>query len=165
MASNIDEDSVTLPATSRILKKYSYDLIKHIGSHESICLVVALELYSRGFIEEALKNSVVQRARFASTQVAAEVVTALEGTLKHNPGKWEIILEVLATNCSIIETPIIEKMRDEAAVQQVIPAPSVNLVATNQHHFEVASQNTKPRRGLLLLIFIYKVFGNNFLCT
>ena len=91
-------------------------------------------------------------------------MTALEDTLKHNPGKWEIILEVLAINSSIIETPIIEKMRDEAAVQQVIPAPSVNLVATNQHHFEVASQNTKPRRGLLLLIFIYKVFGNNFLC-
>ena len=67
MASNIDEDSVTLPATSRILKKYSCDLIKHIGSHESTCLIVALELYSRGLIEEALKNSVVQRARFAST--------------------------------------------------------------------------------------------------
>ena len=161
MASNIDEDSVTLPATSRILKKYSYDLIKHIGSHESTCLVVALELYSRDLIGEALRNSVVQRAKFASTQVAAEVVTALEDTLKHNPDTWETILEALDANCS---TPIIEKMRDEAAVQQVIPAPSVNLVATNQHHFEVASQNTKPQRGLLLLILIYKVFGNNFLC-
>ena len=153
MASNIDEDYVTLPAASRILKKYSCDLIKHIGSHESICLVVALELYSKDIIEEALKNSVVQRAKFASTQVAAEVVTALEVTLKHNPDTWEIILEVLAANCS---TPMIEKMRDEAAVQQVIPAPSVNSVATNQHHFEVVSQSTKPRRGLLLVIMELK---------
>ena len=99
-----------------VFREYCSDFCTALTSHPAVCITKTLELYSKGYISEEVKDDVVLHSQGAiNIQLAAAIQNSLAEKLQIDPDCWDGMMQVLCDECEPL-LPVIQNTRRDVSL-------------------------------------------------